>query len=209
MVYRKYCRTLPYELRDIVSYGVLGLIDAVDRFDPSRKAKFSTYAHIRVKGYIIDCLRKSSPYSRGTLDRSKKVNNLKEENKDITEEEIIEKLGLTHKKYMRFLEKNHVKRVSFEDDESVPEDDNKKKLTEILLKESIESEVTDRMLVEYILRGMPQKYRYVVSAYYLDGLTMNEIASTMEVTESRVSQLITYILKRTKKDLKYMGEDFL
>lgn len=185
---------------DLVSAGIIGLIEAYHRFDPSKKANFRTYAEFRIRGAIIDEIRKVDIIPRSIRE---KVHELEEKIRDLhlklgrmpEEEEIAEALGLTLEEYHRFLE--NIKGVSFIDIEvlkqRIPD------LEEEDIFEFIPGQKNDpfenyalkelQEQLEKALSYLSEKERLVLILYYYEDLNMKEIAKVLNYTEGRISQL--------------------
>ena len=195
---------------DLVGYGTLGLIDAVERFDPSRGVKFETYAIARIRGSMIDGLRSMDwvPVSVRHRNRSleKVVTDLENQlGRSATDEEIARELGITTEEYnQRIQDMSGSAILSLEDmwgnsDESEPAT----RMAEIKDEKAVdpldEAEWNSRReaLAKAIDR-LPERERLVVTLYYFEGLTVKEIAYVLKVSPSRVSQLHTKAVIRLR-----------
>lgn len=193
------CLPQQIEVDDLISAGTVGLIKAVDDFDPSRGARLETYARYRIKGAILDELRKQDmlPYStRSRLRRlDQAIHNLERTlGRHPTDREIIEEAGISEDEMSRLLAvATAVDLYSLEDilengDEELrlapdhgvaqPEDPLSK----------LEREEVTRVIVEG-LKSMPRMERTVLGLYYYEGLRMKEIGEVLGVSESRISQV--------------------
>lgn len=204
------------EYEDLVSYGIFGLIDAIDKFDFMKDVKFETYASLRIRGAILDQIRKMDWIPRTIRQKQKKIDTVIKEietrcGRNASDEEIAEGLGITEDEYVEwqsqmkitnvvslneFLEQgsevsneaSHTKSAQFDSPEEVLERDELKRI----LAETLE------MLTE--------KERKVIVLYYYEELTLKEISSILEVSESRISQLHTRALQKMKGKLgSYIG----
>lgn len=186
---------------DLISAGVIGLIEAYHRYDPSKNVKFKTYAEFRVKGAMLDEIRKLDIIPRSV---KIKINNFEEKLRKLyqklgrmpRDEEIAEFMDLTLEKYYKFLES--IKGITFIDIESFkqrfPEleeenifdfiagDQKEDPFEKYALKELQEK-------LEKALEYLSEKERLVLALYYYEGLTMKEIAKILDYTESRISQI--------------------
>ncbi|MCS7199017.1 MAG: FliA/WhiG family RNA polymerase sigma factor [Caldimicrobium sp.] len=185
---------------DLISAGIIGLIEAYHRFDPSKKVNFRTYAEFRIKGAIIDEIRKVDIIPRSIRE---KVTELEEKIRGLhlklgrmpEEEEIAEALGLTIEEYHRFLE--NIKGVSFIDIEALKQ--RMPDLEEEDIFEFIPGQKNDpfenyalkelQEQLEKALSYLSEKERLVLILYYYEDLNMKEIAKVMNYTEGRISQL--------------------
>ena len=200
---------------DLVSYGLLGLIGAIERFDPDRDIKFETYAIARIKGSIIDELRAMDWVPRSVRSRARDIERaIGELERKLmrapTDEEISEKLGVTTDELNDSLSEigrssiaaldelwtissgsggDQVALIDTIEDTQGPEPQSELAATE--LKEA---------LGEAIAR-LPEREKLVVTLYYYEELTLREIGEVLGVTESRVSQLHTKAILRLKSRL--------
>ncbi|MDQ3822597.1 MAG: RNA polymerase sigma factor WhiG [Actinomycetota bacterium] len=199
---------------DLVSYGLLGLIGAIERYDPDRDVKFETYAIARIKGSIIDELRAMDWVPRSVRARARDIERAVAEleakfGRAPTDEEISEKLGLTQEELDDSLSEisrssiaaldelwtisssggDTVALIDTIEDKEGPEPQSALAQTE--LKEAIG---------EAIAR-LPEREKLVVTLYYYEELTLREIGEVLGVTESRVSQLHTKAILRLKARL--------
>ncbi|MCM0650432.1 FliA/WhiG family RNA polymerase sigma factor [Clostridium swellfunianum] len=205
------------EYEDLVSYGMIGLMDAINKFDESRGMKFSTYASIRIKGAMIDELRRNSPISKGAMDKLNKYNEAMESlQKSLLREpttgEIAKSLGMTIEEvneiegYINYISVVSLEDLIFSEDDDMPLigtiQDDKSPSPEKSLEEKEEIEFLAKAL-----DNLNEKDRTVLSLYYYEGLTLKEIGKVLEVSESRVCQLHSRAIMHLKKELsrlKYM-----
>lgn len=200
------------EFEDLVGYGMVGLMDAVSKFDGSKGMKFSTYASIRIKGAMIDEIRKNSPVSKGVMDKLNKYNNaietlrnelMREPNvKDIANylHLSIDEIG-TIENYINYISKTSLESVVFS------EDDNMSLINTIkdTNSPSPEGVLESKELVKYLgkaVNDLKDKDKKVVYYYYLKGMTLKEIGKILEVSESRVCQIHNRALKNLKTLMK-------
>jgi RNA polymerase sigma factor for flagellar operon FliA len=200
---------------DLVSYGLLGLIGAIERYDPDRDIKFETYAISRIKGAIIDELRALDWVPRSVRSRAREIEKAQvklehELQRAPTEAELAEKLGIDEEELQSSLleianssvyaldelwtvSDSSGDQVSLLDTISDPRADDPQ--------ESLDSsEIKDR-LTEAIA-SLPEREQLVVALYYYENLTLREIGEVLGVTESRVSQLHTKAVMRLKTHLQ-------
>ena len=210
-------RALPTHVdeADLISYGLLGLISAIDRFDPSRNIKFETYAVIRIKGSIVDELRaldwvpRSVRADAGSIERAsaRLTHRLQRTPRD---REIADELGVPIKKLHE--SRRHISRspvVAL--DELCPAKDgpgNSMSLVETIQDplaldpaQALDAAEMRARLADAIA-GLPEKEKVVVALYYYEDLTLREIGEVLCVTESRVSQLRTKAMLRLKARLE-------
>lgn len=191
---------------DLKSLGYLGLLEALDRFELSRGLKFETFAMWRIKGAILDGLRKADWVPRSIRKKSKDLEEafqkLQSNQKDpVTDEQISKYLGLSMDEYNQLL--SDVQLVSFISlDETVGEEGN-------LFRDLIPDEKSmsperhldvneAKLILIKALEKLPDKEKTVVSLYYYEELTLTEIAKIMSVSTSRISQLHTKAILRLR-----------
>lgn len=200
------------EYEDLVGYGMIGLMDALKKFDKSKGMKFSTYSSIRIKGAMIDELRKNSPISKGAMDKLNKYNLVverleKELSREPTELEIANGLGVHRKEigeiegYINYISVVSLEDLIFSEDDDMPLigtiEDEKSPSPEKSLEEKEE--------IEYLVKAIDilnEKDKMVLSLYYYEGLTLKQIGNILSVSESRVCQLHTRAIMHLRKALK-------
>lgn len=201
------------EYDDLVSYGIFGLIDAIDKFDMTKNVKFETYASLRIRGAILDQIRKMDWIPRTVRQRQRKIDEAMKQvemrtGKAATDEEIAIELGVSEDELVNWQSQLKVTNVvslnEFEEQGQEPTveiaDYNRFSRPE----EVIEEQELKVMLVE-TLGLLTEKERRVIELYYYEDLTLKEISLVLEVSESRVSQLHTKaLLKMRKKMGAYM-----
>jgi len=202
------------EYDDLVGYGIFGLIDAIDKFDMMKDVKFETYASLRIRGAILDQIRKMDWIPRTIRDRQKKIDMaIKEVEAEsghvATDAEIAAKMNITEDEYLNWQNQMKVTGVIslnefMEQGSDVPEDRNHNSRFE-RPEEVVEKAELKEKLKE-ALDLLTEKERKVVLLYYYEELTLKEISNILEVSESRVSQLHTRALQKMKTKMgKYMG----
>jgi RNA polymerase sigma factor FliA len=185
---------------DILSYGTIGLIQAVDRFDPAQGVKFETYAIRRIKGSIIDAIRSLHPLSRDTNRRAREI----EQAYDVLtgtlgrmpdEAEVATHLGLTLDEFRGHLRDASTTIVSLDTPLSDAGDEERTSLVdqiadedEVGVADQVERGDLRRHLVKAI-QNLPERDRTLISLYYYEELTLKEISEVLGVSTSRVSQL--------------------
>ncbi|MBQ6968306.1 MAG: FliA/WhiG family RNA polymerase sigma factor [Lachnospiraceae bacterium] len=204
------------EYDDLVGYGVFGLIDAIDKFDMAKDVKFETYASLRIRGSILDQIRKMDWIPRTVRQRQKKIEQAikdieGETGKTATDLEIAGKLGITEDEYAEWQAQMAVTNVvslnEFQDSGTeLPVKDVGATENRILgPEEAIEKDELKKTLAES-LELLTEKERKVILLYYYEELTLKEISNILEVSESRISQLHVRALQKMKTKLgKYLG----
>lgn len=205
-LYVNYNHNVEYD--DLVSYGIIGLIDAIEKFDIGKKVKFETYANIRIRGAIVDQIRSLDWIPRSTRQKYKKVEAALEKlqnayGEKLTDELLAAELGISKDELYKTLnEVSNLAVLSLED--TVYESgtiDIKSEDNDIDPQASLDTKEMERLLKEEI-NGLPEKEKLVISLYYYDELTYKEIASVMEISESRISQLHSKAIMKLKTKIK-------
>jgi len=201
------------EYDDLVSYGIFGLIDAIDKFDMTKNVKFETYASLRIRGAILDQIRKMDWIPRTVRQRQRKIDEAIKQvemrtGKAATDEEIALELGVSEDELVNWQSQLKVTNVvslsEFEEtgQEPMMESVNKNRFSQP--EDVVEEKELKQKLVES-LELLTEKERRVIELYYYEDLTLKEISLVLEVSESRVSQLHTKaLLKMRKKMGAYM-----
>ena len=203
------------EESDLISYGLLGLISAIERFEPEREIKFETFAMTRIKGSIIDELRSLDWVPRSVRAKAREIEkvNAQLENelqRAPTDQEMAEKLAVTVEEFQETLTRISNSSVVALDELWTLSDasgDQVSLLDTIQDPDAVDpaaaldvTETKDR-LAEAIAR-LPEREKLVVALYYYENLTLREIGEVLGVTESRVSQLHTKAVLRLKSRLQ-------
>lgn len=204
------------EYEDLVSYGIFGLIDAIDKFDNMKEVKFETYASLRIRGAILDQIRKMDWIPRTIRQKQKKIEAVMKEiellkGREATDEEIAAKLGITEEEYLEWQSQMKITNVVslneyMEQGSEVPLESNRHSTARFEgPEESIEKEELKKVLEE-TLEILTEKEKKVILLYYYEELTLKEISNILEVSESRISQLHTRALQKMKDKMGvYMG----
>jgi RNA polymerase sigma factor FliA len=201
------------ERDDLTSAAIIGLFDALEKFDASKGTKFETYAIWRIRGAILDELRSLDWASRSIRRKARTVEEASRElgqklGRAATEEEVADALNLSPVELSRLMDEVHgtallslSKAVSTEDDqdyiqlEDIVDDPAQADALEV-----IESEQAREVLLETI-DGLPEQQRLVVALYYYEEMTLKEIGEALHISESRVSQIHTRAVKTLKARL--------
>jgi len=199
------------EYEDLISYGTIGLLDAIDKYDPEKGVKFNTYAAMRIRGAIFDELRLMDWTPRLIRQKSKVLEDTysKLENelgRPVNDEEVANALNISLDEFYEMLNEvngntiislSEVWYLDNEDELTIAdtiEDESSNPLKEI------EKEEVKEILISAI-DNLPEKERLVISLYYYDELTLKEIGQVLELTESRVSQLHSKAILRLRGKL--------
>lgn len=208
------------ELDDLISAGVIGLMDAVDKYDCTRDNKFKTYAEFRIRGAMLDELRSQDWVPRSVREKAKQLERVfarieQAKGRPATDTEVCEELKINPEEYAELL--NEVRSVSllnYDDLNSLTKTDKKSMLGLIengkLNNPFAEVNRTNlKGMVEKAIADLPEKQRLVLALYYYEDMNLKEIGNVLEVTESRVSQLHTQAILRLKSKLKHNFDEFL
>lgn len=202
------------EYDDLVGYGVFGLIDAIDKYDTGKEVKFETYASLRIRGAILDQIRKMDWIPRTVRQKQKKIDTAikeieAEKGRVATDEEVAAAIGISEDEYTEWQQQLMVTNVvslnEFMDQGTeAPIDRSNKKHYDTPEDAALTEEL--KQMLSQALELLTEKERKVVLLYYYEELTLKEISNILEVSESRVSQLHTKALTKMKSKLgKYMG----
>lgn len=208
------------EFDDLVSYGTFGLLDAIEKYDPSKEVKFKTYAMTRVRGAIFDELRTIDWIPRSIRQKAKQVEKIviDLENKmgrTVEDEEIANELDISLEEFHSLVSKiSGTSLVSLNDIWHGNDDSDELSFLETIESPQnmnpdaiVEREEVKEVIVEAIQK-LPEKEKKVVVLYYYEDLTLKEIGEVLEVTESRVSQLHTKAIMRLRGRLAQMKNFF-
>lgn len=195
------------EMEDLISAGIIGLMDAMQKFDPKKKVQFRTYAQFRVRGAMLDSLR---ALDWGPRDLRRKARAVEEAIRSLsatlgnapTESEVAKELGLDLQAYQQLL--GELSGLELGSLNETPADDGGVEALALIpagpeddpfLK--CQSSEMRRLLAEAIA-GLPERERMVLTLYYYEELTMREVGATLGVVESRVSQLHSSAMARLR-----------
>ncbi len=199
------------ELEDLMNVGVIGLIQAVDRYDPRRDNKFMTYAAFRIKGAILSELRARDYLSRSSRRKLREMEmasqrleqRLGREPEDV---EVAAEMGVDLEELHRTRQMAGISFISFEEI-GVASREEKDKLTQFLLQNDEDALSRTRLkeLKEALARAieqLPEKEKLVITLYHLEELTMKETGKVLNITESRVSQIHSQAILRLRNKLR-------
>lgn len=201
------------DYEDVLSHGTLGLIEAVERFDPSKGVKFETYAIARIRGAIIDSLRALDRLPRSVRQKAREVDkavaaleaSLGRAPSDV---EIAGHLGVTTSRYHEMIVDASWSTVSLEGMLDIQDYGESAAPMEIADENAhdevvggVERTEVSRVLAESV-RGLPEREQLIVSLYYQDELTMREISRVLNISESRVCQLHAKAVSRLRTAMR-------
>lgn len=197
------------EYDDLCGYGVFGLIDAIDKFSLDKGVKFETYASLRIRGAILDNIRKMDWIPRSIRKKQKSIDTTIRELEDEmgrkpNDNEVAMSLGISLEEYYKWQDQTKALNLtSLEEHVEQGGESQVKSLTqnrfaqpeEVIEKESMKVALTEA------ISGLSDKEKKVIVLYYYEELTLKEISAVMEVSESRISQLHTKSLKKMKETM--------
>jgi RNA polymerase sigma factor for flagellar operon FliA len=206
------------ELDDLISSGVIGLMDAIEKYDPTRDNKFKTYAEFRIRGSILDELRAQDWVPRSVRDKAKLLDRTiieleAEMGRSPSDEEISQRLSITMEEFHDLV--NQVRPVSVLsiDDSATFSNVDKKSILNILEGTKFNNPYNQlniksvKEIVAKAIEELPERQRLVLSLYYYEDLNLKEIGKILRVTESRVSQLHAQAITRLRAKLTQHFED--
>ncbi len=211
--------TLPrhVERDDLINEGILGLMEAIDRFDPKRGIKFDTYGYTRIRGAVYDYLRSMDWVPRSLRTKSKETEKAitsleKRLGRKAKDQEIAQELNVSVEEFSKVLS-DVASAIHMSLDEGFQSSDDDQPLT---LLDRVEDKNVDSgeatLVAEALIHnlaeamdGLPENEQYVLGLYYQENMTLKEIGMVLGVTESRVSQLHTKAIVRLRGRLR----DFL
>jgi RNA polymerase sigma factor for flagellar operon FliA len=198
------------DLNDLINAGVIGLIDAIEKFDAAKQIKFKTYAEFRIRGAILDELRSMDWVPRSVRQKARKVEDAiskleYELGRPATDEEIAKEMNVDMDSFHKLLsETASVSLLSLDDLGEDDADLSRRNLLEYIIQDERQwpshklRTVEISRLVARAIQSLPEKERMVISLYYYDELTMKEIGHVLKFTESRVSQIHTKAVLRLR-----------
>jgi RNA polymerase sigma factor for flagellar operon FliA len=203
------------ETDDLVNVGIIGLIQAIERYDPERDNKFMTYAVFRIKGAVLSELRSRDFLGRTTR---KKIRNLEKAylkleqklGRAVEDAEVAQEMGLDLDQFYQVKRMSSISFVSFEEIGYSTKEDKEQFLANIFGSDGHDalSMTTIKEIKTALARHieqLPDKERLVISMYYSDEMTMKEIGAVLDITESRVSQIHSQAVIRLRAKLRKDG----
>ena len=194
------------EYDDLVSYGIFGLIDAIDKFDLNKDVKFETYASLRIRGAILDQIRKMDWIPRTVRQKQKKIDEAIRQvemrtGKIALDEEVAGELGLSETELNAWQSQLKITNVvslnEFVEQGNEPVMDARQN-SHFIQPEDLIQENELRKVLQDTLELLTEKEKKVILLYYYEDLTLKEISRILEVSESRVSQLHTKALQKMR-----------
>jgi RNA polymerase sigma factor FliA len=202
------------QAEDLISAGIIGLIDALDKFNPDREVQFKTYAQIRIQGAIKDELRALDWASRSMRQKVKRLEHTyatleQELGRPPSSEEVANSLGIKMDEFEELLDDaKGTSLISLEELGQGPASEDRTSLLEALLTREDQDPLEELNLQDLkkaltqAIAELPEKERLVLSLYYFEELTMKEVGKVLNLTESRISQLHTQTVMRLRGKLR-------
>lgn len=200
------------DVEDLMSAGLFGLMDAIDGFDPDRAVKFETYCAQRIRGAILDELRSMDWVPRLVRHRTGKVEEARrrieaETGQRATDDQVAARLKIDPTEFEKYLRDSDARSVTSLSRAFNPGDGGRE-LREIdVIRDETQSDpvhLTQRRdLKDLITKGLSRAERLIVILYYYENMTMKEIGATLDLSESRVSQMHSSILLRLKAHMQH------
>jgi RNA polymerase sigma factor for flagellar operon FliA len=196
---------------DLVNIGMIGLIDAVDRYEPDRGASFTGYLRIRVQGAIVDEMRKNDWVPRSVRDRGDRLGQaraslLAKLDREPTDEELAQHLGVPLSRLAELRDRSAILQVVSLDDGA----DGEPGVADVVpcsaqTPHDLAEAEGFRAQVRALVHELPERERMIVDLYYTRELGFKEIGQVLGVTESRISQLHTRVMSKLRARIEAMG----
>jgi RNA polymerase sigma factor FliA len=184
---------------DLISAGIIGLLEVMEKYDASRGAKLNTFAYLRIRGAMIDELRSRDWFPRSARAKAKRIQEVirkleHEKGRYPNEEEIAEEMNMDLEEYLTMLKScGNLSVVSIEDLSDVIGESRERVVGYVLDDDENPEKYAEFYELERILAGelekLPEKQRLVLTLYYHEDMNMKEIAKTLGVTEARICQI--------------------
>jgi RNA polymerase sigma factor for flagellar operon FliA len=205
------------EINDLINDGILGLIDATEKYDDARGVKFETYAITRINGAILDALRALDWVPRAVRQRARELERVYQDleaeyGRAATEEEVAERMGMTRKELDVLMQK--IRGTSVLSLEEFLPNEKGYEIPLLGTLKDLDNDVTSAVEAREVkaalvkaVEELPQQERTVISLYYFEGLTLKEIKGVLNVSESRVSQIHAQAVIHLRGKLRDLTED--
>ncbi len=199
---------------DLEQSAIHGLLEAIDRFDEDRQVKFKTFAYKRIYGAVIDAIRQVRILSRTKLERLMKVQNIIEKltqelHREPLEDEVCEAASISHSEYSELMVAGQMSYATFSlEDPVASERDTTSRQVDLLADVDSEDPESAYMInnlksrLVNLLKEMPERERLILALYYYENLTLVEIGQVLNISESRVSQIMSKSLSQLRSQLK-------
>ncbi|MBX3365569.1 MAG: FliA/WhiG family RNA polymerase sigma factor [Phycisphaeraceae bacterium] len=200
------------DVEDLMSAGQFGLMDAIDAFELERKVKFETYCAPRIRGAILDELRSMDWVPRLVRHRTAKIEQIRqrysmENGCAPTDEQVADRLGLQGEEFEKFKRDGQPVSTISITRKAFPSDGGRDvREIDVINHDAQSSPISQaqrRDLRELMTKGLSRAERLILILYYYEGMTMKEIGATLDLSESRVSQMHSSILLRLKAQMQH------
>ncbi|CAG0999845.1 RNA polymerase sigma factor FliA [Phycisphaerales bacterium] len=200
------------DVEDLMSAGIFGLMDAIDAFDLERKVKFETYCAPRIRGAILDELRSMDWVPRLVRSRTGKVEQARQQiekatGRAATDDEVAGKLNVSGEEFDKLKRDSSAVMTRSLSARTFASDSGREVREIDVIRDETQSnpltEVQRRDLKDLMTKGLSRAERLIVILYYYEGMTMKEIGATLDLSESRVSQMHSSILARLKAQMQH------
>jgi RNA polymerase sigma factor for flagellar operon FliA len=204
------------DVEDLVSAGVFGLKDAIENFDLSRKVKFETYCAPRIRGAILDELRSMDWVPRLVRHRTARVEAARqqiemESGQPASDRQIAERIGISMEDFEKYKRDSVARNTRSLSARCFPSDGSRDVREIDVIRDETQVnplvEMHRRDLRELITKGLSRAERLIIILYYYEGMTMKEIGATLDLSESRVSQMHSSVLLRLKAQMQHRSRE--
>lgn len=195
---------------ELKSLGLVGLFDALSKFDPSRDLKFNTYASFRVKGAILDGLRKKDWLPRSVREKSKRIESTKaaleqKHLRNITFNEVAKELNMTEAEVLKTIQENAMAHLLFIDEKNEENDNDQQVQLEDTETMNPEQQVIKKELIDELseaITHLNKNEQLVVSLFYEQEMTFTEIGKVLSLSTSRISQIHSKAIQKLRHILE-------
>lgn len=207
------------DLDDLMNVGVIGLIQAIERYDPSRDNKFTTYAAFRIRGAVLSELRSRDYLSRANRRKTRELERAYQKleqihGREVDDEEVADEMGISLEQLYKIKQMSSISFVSFEEMGYSLNNDKERFMNSLVKGDGNDIQKLTglkelRAGIAESIDELPEKEKLVISLYYMEDLTMKETGKVLGITESRVSQLHSQAIihLRTKMRKKKLLDD--
>lgn len=203
------------EIDDLIHVGVIGLMQAIERYDSSRNNTFLTYAVFRIKGAVLSELRSRDFLSRANRRKVRELDRAymgleQKKGRAVDDRELAEEIGVPLEEVQEIKKMSSISFVSFEE-MGIQTEDEKRSVVDALLNNGSDDALTltrvkeMKSAVAEAIEQLPEKEKLVISLYYVDELTMKETGKALSITESRVSQIHSQAVVHLRSHLRKRG----
>ena len=203
------------EIDDLIHVGVIGLMQAIERYDSSRDNTFLTYAVFRIKGAVLSELRSRDFLSRANRRKVRELDRAymgleQKKGRAVDDRELAEEIGMTLAEVQEVKKMSSISFVSFEE-MGIQTEEEKRSVVDVLLNNGTDDALTLTRVKEMknavaeAIDQLPEKEKLVISLYYVDELTMKEAGRALNITESRVSQIHSQAVVHLRSQLRKRG----